>query len=233
MINELEDELAETKLAMDEWVREKQQYQQYIENMQLEKEEMVRAHTIETGDLRKKVSVLTEHVQKMESTAMSTVPSSTGFTADYSDIDTLTMDGAWDSISFLNDFASDNDACIKPESAAPVTLSLTLPKKAEGSDDKPAAQGLLLMLLLCGAFVASKGITSTASAGLHDPPSGYLQGCRRRSWCLGVALQRLVRSIRSSPLRFRLVRREHHLHVRLRHRYILPHQLRRLARPAN
>jgi hypothetical protein len=166
MINELEDELAETKLAMDEWVREKQQYQQYIENMQLEKEEMVRAHTIETGDLRKKVSVLTEHVQKMESTAMSTVPSSTGFTADYSDIDTLTMDGAWDSISFLNDFASDNDACIKPESAAPVTLSLTLPKKAEGSDDKPAAQGLLLMLLLCGAFVASKGITSTASAGI-------------------------------------------------------------------
>lgn len=165
MINELEDELAEVKLTMDEWAREKQQYQQYIENMQMEKEEMVRAHTIETGDLRKKVSVLTEHVQKMESTAMSTVPSSTGFTADYSDIDTLTMDGAWDSISFLNDFTNDSDVSVKPE-ATPATLSLTLPKKSEGSEEKPAAQGLLLMLLLCGAFVASKGITSTASAGI-------------------------------------------------------------------
>lgn len=114
---------------------------------------MVRAHTLETGDLRKKVSVLTEHVQKLESTAMSAVPSSTGFTADYSDIDSLTMDGAWDSISFLNDYPTDHE--IKRE------VSLEPPKRTEtaliSEQDKPAAQGLLFMLLLFGAFVASKG----------------------------------------------------------------------------
>lgn len=119
----------------------------------MEKEEMVRAHTLETGDLRKKVSVLTEHVQKLESTAMSALPSSTGFNPDYSDIDSLTMDGAWDSISFLNDYPVDTE--VKRE------VSLEPAKKTEtavvSDQEKPAAQGLLLMLLLFGAYIASKG----------------------------------------------------------------------------
>jgi Skp family chaperone for outer membrane proteins len=155
LINDLEEDLAEAKLALDDWARKEQQYQQYIENMQLEKEEMVRNHTIESGDLRKKVSVLTDHIQRLESTAMSAVPSSTGYTADYSDIDSLTMDSAWDNISFLNDFTADADVKIEN--------TLVPAKKAENSllplsdPEKPAAQGLLLMLLLFGAFVASKG----------------------------------------------------------------------------
>lgn len=156
LLNDLEEELAEAKIVMDEWARKEQQYQQYIENLQMEKEEMVRAHTLETGDLRKKVSVLTEHVHKMESTAMSTVPSSTGFAADYTDIDSLTMDSAWDSISFLNDFPAED---IKPE------VALVPAKKAEATlaseQEKPAAQGLLVMLLLFGAYIASTGTTSS------------------------------------------------------------------------
>ncbi|KAI9746108.1 MAG: hypothetical protein M1818_000789 [Claussenomyces sp. TS43310] len=159
LLNELEEELAEAKINMDDWNREKQQYQQYIETLQLEKEEMLRAHTIETGDLRKKVSVLTEHVQKLESTAMSAAaPRSTGFSTDYVDIDSLTMDGAWDSISFLNDFSTENDE-IKHETA------LVPAKKVDttfvSDQDKPAAQGLLLMILLLGAFAASRGSSAS------------------------------------------------------------------------
>jgi hypothetical protein len=138
---------------MDEWGRKEAQYQQFIDSLQMEKEEMVRAHTLETGELRKKVSFLTEHVQKMESTAMSAVPSSTGFTAEYSDIDSLTMEGAWDSISFLNDFPAENE--IKQE--MPVEPTKRIETTLVSEQDKPAAQGLLFMLLLFGAFVASKG----------------------------------------------------------------------------
>lgn len=163
MINDLEEDLAEAKLALDEWARKEQHYQQYIENLQMEKEEMVRTHTLETGDLRKKVSVLTEHMQKMESTAMSAVPSSTGFSADYSEIDALNMDGNWDNISFLNDFSMEDE--IKVEN------SLVPAKKVDTSllsePEKPAAQGLLLMLLLVGAFVASKG-TSPSIPRMSD-----------------------------------------------------------------
>jgi len=145
--------LAEAKLALDEWARKEQQYQQYIENIQLEKEEMLRNHTIETGDLRKKVSVLTDHIQRLESAPLSNISNSNGYSNDYTDIDSLTMDSAWDNISFLNDFATEPE--VKVEN------SLVPLKKTENSllsePEKPAAQGLLLMLLLFGAFVASKG----------------------------------------------------------------------------
>lgn len=154
LINDLEEDLAEAKLGLDEWVRREQQYQQCIENMQLEKEEMIRNHTIESGDLRKKVSVLTDHIQKLESTTMSNVPSSTGFSTDYADIDSLTMDSAWDNISFFNDFSADPE--IKVENAIIPTKKLEL-----SEPEKPAAQGLLVMLLLFGAFVASKGSSSS------------------------------------------------------------------------
>jgi len=154
VINDLEEDLAEAKLALDDWARKEQQYQQYIEGIQLEKEEIVRNHTIETGDLRKKVSVLTEHIQRLESAPMAPMPTH-GF-SDYNDIDSLAMDGAWDNISFLHDFV--------PEPEVKVETSL-LVKKSENSllsePEKPAAQGLLLMLLLVGAFVASKGSSPT------------------------------------------------------------------------
>ena len=114
---------------------------------------MLRSHTIESGDLRKKVSVLTEHVQKMESAAMHPVPNSSSYATDYHDIESLTLDSAWENISFLNDYPIENE--VKAETA------IVPHKRAEPSliseAEKPAAQGLLLMLLLVGAFVASKG----------------------------------------------------------------------------
>lgn len=153
MINDLEEDLAEAKLALDDWARKEQQYQQFIENMQMEKEEMLRVHTLETGDLRKKVSVLTEAVQRLESAPVNNVSHSHGFSNDYTDIDSLTMDSAWDNISFLNDFAAEPEVKIEN-----TLVPLKKPENSLLSDsEKPAAQGLLLMLLLFGAFVASKG----------------------------------------------------------------------------
>ncbi|CAL3966319.1 unnamed protein product [Diplocarpon coronariae] len=157
VINELEEDLTEARLSLDEWARKEQQYEQYIAGLRLENEELVRNHTIETGDLRKKVSVLTEHIQRLESAPMAPMPVATGYPSDFADIDSLTMDGAWDNISFLNDFA--------PEPEVKAELSLVPVRKVENSllsePEKPAAQGLLLMLLLVGAFVASKGSSPT------------------------------------------------------------------------
>lgn len=64
-INHLEEELAEAKLV-DEWERKEQQYRQYMESIQLEKEEMVRSHTIETSDLRKNIRFLTEKIYRQD-----------------------------------------------------------------------------------------------------------------------------------------------------------------------
>ncbi len=159
------------KIRENEWEREKnewaasqQQCKQYIDSILLEKEEMVRSHTLETGDLRKKNAYLTEHIQKLESTAMSAGPSSSGFSADFSDFENLTMDSSpWDDFSLANDFSVDNDP--RPE-----TSVVVLPKKTEKNskdDDRPA--GLLLVLLLFGAFVASKSSTTSSPSIPHLP----------------------------------------------------------------
>lgn len=132
----------------EDWNLSQQQYKQYIDSLLLEKEEMVRSHTLETGDLRKKNAVLTELVQKAESTAMSAVPSSSGFSAEFSDIDSITMEGsAWDSFSFVNDFAMEPEP--RPENAV-IVQPKKFEKAATSDSDKPAASGLLLMVItLC------------------------------------------------------------------------------------
>ena len=161
IISELEERVAELEIRDAEHLRiedelkaTQQRYEHYIESLHLEKEEMVRSHTLETGDLRKKNAFLTEHIQKMESTAMSTVPSSSGFSADFSDLDSIAMEGnAWGNFSFLNDFSLESE--VKPE------RSLVLPaRKADkgnvGEADKPATSGLLLIVSFSYVFLPAR-----------------------------------------------------------------------------
>lgn len=148
------------------WQSAQQQYKQYIDELIMEKEEMIRCHTLETAELRKKNAVLIEQTQKLESAAMSAVPSSTGFSADFSDFDHLTMESSpWDNFSMVNEFNMDAEP--KQE-----TSLVVLPKKEKSSakdDDSTATSSLLLMLLLCGAWVAS-GNTATSTASIPKMP---------------------------------------------------------------
>ncbi|MCJ1419240.1 hypothetical protein MMC32_005593 [Xylographa parallela] len=168
IMNELEEALGEMKLHEVEWAREKedwaasqQQLKQYVDNLLIEKDELVRCHTIETGDLRKRNTILSEQIQRIESTTMSTAPSSTGFSAEFSDFDHLTMDSSpWDNFSLANDFSIETDNSTGDSMMNDTKRS----KPAVKEDDKVAASGFLLMLLLCGAWVASRGPTASSTA---------------------------------------------------------------------
>ncbi|MCJ1251567.1 hypothetical protein MMC30_008802 [Trapelia coarctata] len=161
IISDLEEEVRELRHQEAQWLHEKegwatsqQRYKEYVDNLVMEKEEMVRCHTIETGELRKKNTILMEQLQRLESTAMSTAPSSTGFSADFSDFDHLTMDSSpWDNFSIANDFSIESD----PTPSTSMAVAPKQPRAAVKDDDKAAASGFLLMLLLCGAWVASRG----------------------------------------------------------------------------
>lgn len=168
MITELEEALAETKAQEAAWSQEKerwalsqQQYQRYIESMTLEKEEMVHRHTIETGELRKKNAILVDQMQRIEGTAMSTAPSSTGFSADFSDCDHLTMN-SWDDFSMIPDFSIETDQHAEAPKAATNNKEMANSIAVNASNDKAASSGFLLMLLLCGAWVASRSSNSSA-----------------------------------------------------------------------
>lgn len=175
IISDLEEDIAQLKVREsehvrreEEWKAAQQRYERYIEGMHLEKEEMIRRHTLETADLRKKNAFLSEHLQKADgvvvatAASMSTVPSSTGFSADFSDADGLGMEAtAWDAYPpFLHDFSVEPD--VKPEpTLALAPRRMDAPKVAVVEEEKPAASGLLL--LVCGPWSLALVDTSTLS----------------------------------------------------------------------
>ena len=138
--------------------------------MLMEKEEMVRRHTLETGELRQKNAILMEQLQRMEgasmgAAAMSAAPSSTGFSADFSDFGELPS--AWDDFTTPGRFTIDAEPSPRPAD----TVLKPAPPHADGpapEDDKTMASGLLLMLLLCGAWVASRGGASAPLPAIPD-----------------------------------------------------------------
>ncbi|OJD32924.1 bzip transcription factor [Diplodia corticola] len=168
---QLEDDLQSMRLQVEAAMHEKEQWQRQqleaqhvIDTLQWEKEEMVRTHTLETGELRKKVSILTEKLESQSSPTMSAVPSST-FTDFANDMDNLNMGGnEWDSYIY-NDFCMEeaNGQQQQQQQQQPMETSLVNRSRKDVSEpEKPAASGLLLMLLLCGAFVASNSGSAPA-----------------------------------------------------------------------
>lgn len=107
------------------------------ETLQMEKEDMVRNHTIETGELRKKNTYLQEQLQKMqdtlERTPMAHGASSSGFSDDFNLDTDFDLNG-----DYWNDpmQMSNNDVSIKAEKI----------QSLHDSDKPAAAPGLLLIV---------------------------------------------------------------------------------------
>jgi hypothetical protein len=171
-INMVEEEMRKMALQIDIHVQEKEQlmrervqFQEQIQEMTWEKENMVQEHTLATGELRKKISILTERLENENN------PAPQAGSADYNDftneMNGLTMDPVndWD---FLvnNDFIDNMESDQKPQE----TSLVLAPKKKEvvAEEEKPIAQGFLMLLLLCGAWVATKS-TSSSSPSIPLP----------------------------------------------------------------
>ena len=138
-----------------------QQWRHYTEGLMREKEEMVRQHTLETAELRRKNSYLTEVVERLEGAAMSAQTSSNGASAGFPDFEPLTMDSSpFDDFSFIDNPGLEVEP--KQDNAVVLQAKKESPATAE-SVEKSAASGLLLMLLLCGAWVASRNNSSSTA----------------------------------------------------------------------
>ncbi|KAI0459731.1 bZIP transcription factor [Xylaria acuta] len=155
VISSMEEDIADLNQKLAQLLREKDFLQNHIEDLRLEKEEMVQTHTIETGELRKKVSILTDHVQRLEHAAM---PGNNGFGNGFNDMDNITMDGTWDNMTYMEDYTMEPEVKQEVQLVHQKKSEITLATEVE----KPATQGgLLLMLFLVGAFVLSNRSTPT------------------------------------------------------------------------
>ena len=162
MIDRLEDEVQSFRVNEQRWMQERQQWHQYTDDLARQKEELVRQHTLETADLRRKNTILAEEAQRLESVSMSAQPSSAGVSTGFPEFEHLTMDS-----SPFDDFSFMDNSIMGPETKQETSI-MVQPKRESptptNSDDKSVAPGLLLMLLLCGAWVASKSAGSAPAA---------------------------------------------------------------------
>lgn len=153
-----------------------QEAQRIINTMNDEKRDLILRHNDETSQLRKRVQILTDQLEAGPAPAMSAAPSSTGFTDFNAEMEALNMGPHdWDNFIFVNDLQSDPQEDFsfdpKPEpvratpelnkkSSASTVTQTSMKRNPEPANEQPIASGLLFMLLLCGAFVASKPASS-------------------------------------------------------------------------
>lgn len=173
IIAELEEKLALLTARDEEWrkrfeeVSDERDFARHqVDVLQMEKEDMVKNHTLETGELRKKNNFLENQLQKMETVMeQNSISSSGGAGGAYTDefgFEDMEMGGFWGGQTFGTADPFDMPPDTK---TAVVKKNKNIESQEVTEADKPAASGLLLILLLCGAFVAS----STSQSGSLPP----------------------------------------------------------------
>ncbi|RDA89539.1 hypothetical protein CP533_0353 [Ophiocordyceps camponoti-saundersi (nom. inval.)] len=156
LVTEMEEEINSLKAKMDQLLCEKQTYSNYVESLRAEKDEMIRAHTIETGQLRKRLGVITDHVQRLQSGSMAPAMSGHSFADDYDGMDDVAMTGGWDNAGLFDSYPP-----VEPPVKQAQHVAVVPVKKMEPDGDKSTVSqgGLLFMLFLVGAFVLSNRST--------------------------------------------------------------------------
>ncbi|RCI15023.1 hypothetical protein L249_6867 [Ophiocordyceps polyrhachis-furcata BCC 54312] len=164
LVTEMEEEINSLKAKMDQLLCEKQTYSNYVESLRAEKDEMIRAHTIETGQLRKRLGVVTEHVQRLQGGSMGPTISGHSFADEYDGMDDVAMTGGWDHAGLFDSYPPVEPPSVKQQQQQQHQQNMAVVpvnKKMESDGDKsPVSQGgLLFMLFLVGAFVLSNRST--------------------------------------------------------------------------
>jgi len=171
IITDLEDKIAMLNLRDEEWRKrfdevsnELNSARHHLDVLQMEKEEMVKNHTLETGELRKKNNYLENQLQKTETLIEQHNITSGGAGSAYTDefsFDDMEMGGFWGG-STIN--TADPFDIPPPDNKSAIIKKSKIETQEVTEADKPAASGLLLILLLCGAFVASSSSSQASSA---------------------------------------------------------------------
>lgn len=149
--------MAKMQREMEELRLDRDRYKSFAHELEQKQEEMIRMHTIETGELRKKISVLTNHVQSLEGAASN----ASGFPGSFNDMDGITLDGSWENMPVFGDFSMEQQPAEVKQEMQMVPAKKSNEVALPADSEKPSVQqgGLLFMLFLVGAFVLSSRST--------------------------------------------------------------------------
>ncbi|KAJ5124894.1 uncharacterized protein N7515_008719 [Penicillium bovifimosum] len=155
-ISDLEEALQTMKMREAELLREKSEWivthgqmNQYIEGLHMEKDEIIRVHTLETAELRKKNNILMETVENLE---RGVKPVHEPLPGDFTGFENMTMEAQpWDDYSMSNAMPLQQE-CLSVPRQQP---SQQIKTQEKSNSDLPISWNAFYMCLLFGAFIAS------------------------------------------------------------------------------
>ena len=178
--NEMEDTIAQLETALhqerQQWMHERQQYQEYVQQLQYDRDEAIRTKTLETAELRRMNNLLKDTVRELER-PQNAHPFSTNdsdaFSNDFNSFKTLDLEDNWDDeFSLINSDdlkmeESDSlqrQATPRPPTSSNQPLVPTTAAKSDVKVDAAFSWETFYMCLLSGAFIMSQAGSKAASA---------------------------------------------------------------------
>ncbi|KAJ5118112.1 hypothetical protein N7526_011135 [Penicillium atrosanguineum] len=144
MVQSLQKREADHQREKNEWMAQQGQITQYIEGLHMEKDEIIRVHTLETADLRKKNNILMETVEKLE---RGVKPSLADNHSEFVGFENLSMEGhPWEEFTMANGLSMPEPVPAPPSQAL---------ANERASKKHPFSWNAFYMCLLFGAYIAS------------------------------------------------------------------------------
>jgi hypothetical protein len=147
-----------------------QNIEHQIQGLQNEKEEMLTKHTLESGELRRKITVLRE---QLESNPVSAQSNQSDYTDFATELEGLNMNPEGDWVNWVTDFDLDQPQQLQPKPPS-VEKALVVGQRRKDtlmpdvSEKQMVPGGFLLLFLLYGAFVATRATGSTPVPPMSD-----------------------------------------------------------------
>lgn len=184
IVSALQKREAELMREKNEWIAQQQQITAYLENMHMEKDEMIRVHTLETAELRKKNNILLETVEKLErggKTTMADQAQAHVQTSDFGGFENLSMDTTpWDEFGMSNGLpmqdtvsTSHGHAHVHTQPQSQSQSQPDRPADKPAMTDYPFSWNAFYMCLLFGAFIASNANTNLTGHSLPQLSEEY------------------------------------------------------------
>ncbi|EPS31503.1 hypothetical protein PDE_06458 [Penicillium oxalicum 114-2] len=190
IVSSLQKREAELLREKNEWVTQQQQIAAYLERVEMEKNEMIRTHTVETTDLRKKNNCLREMVEKLERGGKGTMADQAQLhmqSGDFTGFDHLPMESShWGDFSMSNGFSMQNtvsashghghgqtETQVDSQAQSHPQTQTERPTDKPTSTDYPFSWNAFYMCLLFGAFIASNAGTNLSGHSLPQLSEEY------------------------------------------------------------
>lgn len=179
---EMEETMAHLESTLnherEQWMHQRQQYEQFIQQLQYDRDEAIRTKTLDTAELRRQNNVLKDTIRDLERqqhARLYSANTSDAFTTDFANFRALELDDTWeDEFSLINseDLKMEEPDSLQRQATPRPTTSSQQPSMPTSSiNDTKADAGFswntFYMCLLAGAFIVS----NTGSQAAKSAPS--------------------------------------------------------------